>query len=189
MVIDEFDEILNTIYIAKKLHDMGKYEAVKESLFDVLEYDVYYENMYGLIENIFAYHDRQYSERHGIEVHVLSDPVIVDFYTLAGDYGKIHKIPDENNPYIKEAEEEAGRQLNFSYSVDWKLMAHTEPKRSYHSRIGVFLNTDDWIDIGCLAYGLIEMYEWFSDACSRLRDTLHKDGIITLQFPGEEVAA
>ena len=71
MAIDGFDEILNTIYIAKKLHDMGKYEAVKGSFYDVLEYDVYYENMLVLIENIFAYYDCTYYERHNVEVYIL----------------------------------------------------------------------------------------------------------------------
>lgn len=189
MVIDEFDEILNIIYIAKRLYDIGKYEVVEESFFDVLGYDAYYENMYGLIEDMFAYHDCEYYERHGIEVHILSDPVIIDFYTLAGEYGRLHKIPDENNPYIKEAEQEAGRQLDFSYCLEWRLMGHTEPKRPYHSRLGIFLYTDDWVDPGCLAYGLVEMYEWFSDACTRLREVLHKDETVVLQFPGEEVAA
>ena len=45
MVIDGFDEILNTVYMAKMLYDMGKYETVAESFFDVPAYDVYYENM------------------------------------------------------------------------------------------------------------------------------------------------
>ena len=188
MVIDGFDEILNTIYIAKKLYDLGKYEAVKKSLFDVLEYDVYYENMLVLIENIFAYYDCTYYERHNVEVHVLSDPVIVDFYTLAGEYGKIHKIPDGDNPYMKEAEQEVRSHLSFSYCIDWKLMGHTEPKRPYHSRLCVFFYQDEYIDLAWLAYGFIEIYEWFSDACIRLRDELHKDGADEVRFSGKEAA-
>ena len=188
MVIDGFDEILNTIYITKKLYDMGKYEAVKRSFFDVLEYDAYYENMLVLIENIFAHYDCTYYGRHNVEVHVLSDPVIVDFYTLAGEYGKLHKIPDEDNPYIKEAEQEVRSQLSFSYCIDWKLMGHTEPKRTNHSRLGVFFYQDEYIDLAWLAYGFLEIYEWFSDACIRLRDELHKDGADEVHFSGKEAA-
>ena len=47
MVIDGFDEILNTLYIAKRLYDMGRYEVVEANFFDIVDYDVYYENMYG----------------------------------------------------------------------------------------------------------------------------------------------
>ena len=88
MVIDGFDEILNTLYIAKRLYDMGRYEVAETNFFDTVDYDVYYENMYGLIENIFESYYCQYYERHGMEIHVLSDPVIVDFCLLAGEYGK-----------------------------------------------------------------------------------------------------
>lgn len=178
MEIDGFEEILNTVYIAKKLYDMGKYDLVTRNFYDVLCLDTYYENMYGLISNLFAYYDSRYFEFRGIELHVLSDPVIVDFYTLAGEYGRKHKISDEMNPYIGEAEEQVRRQLNFSYCLDWKLKGYTEPKRPFHSRLALFIYQDDWVDLGCLAYGLIEIYEWFSDACVRLRDILLENEVI-----------
>ena len=56
MAVDGFNEILNTVYIAKKLHGMGKYELVTDSFFDSLDYDVYFENMCTLIPNLFEYH-------------------------------------------------------------------------------------------------------------------------------------
>ncbi len=93
MDIDGFDEILNTLYIAKRLYDMGRYEVAEGNFYDTVDFDVYYENMYGLIGNIFESYDCQYYERHGMEIHVLSDPVIVDFCVLAGEYGKKHKSP------------------------------------------------------------------------------------------------
>ena len=67
-------------------------------------------------------------------------------------------------------------QLDFSYCVDWRLMGHTEPKRKHHSRLAVFIYQDDWVDLGCLAYALIEIYEWFSDACVNLREILNNVG-------------
>lgn len=189
MVIDGFDEILNTLYIAKRLYDMGRYEVAEANFFDMVDYDVYYENMYGLIENIFESHCCQYYERYGMEIHVLSDPVIVDFCILAGEYGKANKIPDEQNPYIHEARQEIGRHLNFSYCLDWRLMVHTEPKRSFHSRIGVLIYPDDYVDLGWLAYGLVEIYGWFSDACMQLRDILQKKEADVVKLPEGEVMA
>ena len=67
MVIDGF-EILNTLYIAKRLYDMGRYEVAEANFFDTVDYDVYYENMYGLIENIFENCYGQYYEKHGMEI-------------------------------------------------------------------------------------------------------------------------
>lgn len=171
MSIEGFDEILNTLYIAKELYDMGKYGLAKENFHDVLDYDFYFEDMYGLAWNVFKNCSCTYYDRQGMEVSVLSDPVVTDFCTLAGEYGKTNKIPDESNPYIREAEREVRERLNFSYCLDSKFMAHTG-ERASHSRIGIFIYQDDYVDPGSLAYGLIRIYEWFSDACTRLRNIL-----------------
>ena len=37
MVIDGFDEILNTLYIAKRLYDMGRYEVAEANFFDTVD--------------------------------------------------------------------------------------------------------------------------------------------------------
>ena len=98
MAVDGFNEIFNVIYIAKKLYDMRKYELVRSSFFDIVDYDVYYENMYGLMAGIFDYHRCSYYENQYIDLHILSDKVIVDFFILAGKYGRptispMQKIP------------------------------------------------------------------------------------------------
>ena len=173
MPVDGFNELFNVVYIAKKLHEMGKYELVKSSFFEYLEFDAYYENMYSLIENLFDYHRRNYYDRYCMELHVISDPVIVDFYVLAGKYGKRNNIADENNPYIKAAIQETRDNLHISHCLDWKLMGHTDPVRPYHSRLGLFISQDcGCLDLGVLAYRLIELYEWFAGMCVELRDML-----------------
>ena len=175
MAIDNFTEIFNMIYIAKKLHTMGKYNLIESNLYDALEYDVYFEGMYNLMGNLFEYHYCRYSESRGIELHVISDPVIVDFYTLAGEYGKRNGIPDDMNPYIKSAVKQAENYLNFSYCLDWILEGHTEPNRPFHSRLGLLISQDDYVDLGCLCYSLIEMYDWLSQHCVKLQTLLYDD--------------
>ncbi len=177
MAIDRFDSITNMLYIAKRLYDMGKYELIKQNFFDVLDYDVYYENLYGLIGDIFDYHHCNYSESRYNELHVFSDPVVVDFYTLAGEYGQRNNIPDARNPYIRGAEENARRHLNFSYCLDWTLMGHTKPRRKYHSRLGVLIYQDDYVDMGMLAYGLVEIYSWFSEQSTVLKNLLQREAM------------
>ena len=173
MSIDYFGEFLNVVYIAKTLHNMGRYELVKKSFSDRMDYDFYYGDMYDLIENLFEHHDCNYRERYNMEYHVLSDPVIVDFYILAGEYGRRNNIPDEINPYIKEAEKQANVHLNFSYCLDWKLVGHTKPRRPFHSRLGLFLYQDDYVNLGFLAYRLVELYDWFSRQCVELNILLY----------------
>jgi hypothetical protein len=173
MAVDGFNEIFNLIYIAKKLYDMRKYELVTESFFDVVEYDTYYEGMYGLMASIFEHHDCRFYENQYLDLHILSDKVIVDFYVLAGKYGKRNNIPDADNPYIKEAEQEVFDNLNISHCLDWKLMGHTEPRRPFHSRLGLFISQDcGCLDLGVLCYRLIEIYEWFADSCVELCNIL-----------------
>ena len=180
MAIDGFNELFNVVYIAKKLHDMGRYDLVKSGFFDSLDYDMYYESMYTLIHSIFEYHDCRCCEKQCIDVHILSDPVIVDFYVLAGQYGRLNNILDDDNPYIKAAKQETRNNLDFSYCLDWKLMGHTEPKRPFHSRLGLFISYDDYVDLGVLAYRLIELYEWFADKCDELNNILRDDNQITM---------
>ena len=169
MAIEGFNEILNIVYIAKKLHELGRYELVKRNFYDSLSQDAYYENMYSLISELFEYHYCRYYEDKNLELHVISDPVITDFYVLAGGYGKLRNIPDEDNPYIEAVEKTVHDKLNFSYCLDWMVMGHPNPKRPYHSRIGLFISQDDWVDLGLLAYRLIEIYEWYFDKRLELR--------------------
>ena len=176
MAIDNFTEVFNMVCIAKKLHDMDKYELVENSFYDTLEYDTYFESMYNLIGNLFEYHDCNYYESQYVDVQIFSDPVIVDFYVLAGKYGRRNNIKDENNPYIKAAENEAHDNLYISHCLGWRLVGHTEPKRPYHSRLELFISQEcGCLDLGVLAYALIEIYEWFSDKCVELSNILGED--------------
>lgn len=184
MAIEGFEEIFNTVYIAKKLYDIGKYDLVKVCFYDTIEYDTYYENMFCLLENLFEYQYSHFSDRRAIELRVMSDHVFVDFYLLAGEYGKRHHVADENNFYIKEAEKMINDNLNCTYSVECKMMWYTDPKRKSRTRLGVFIYQDDWVDLGGLAYALIEVYEWFSDKCTDLRKLLFDE-----EFAGKEATA
>ncbi|MBD5114611.1 MAG: hypothetical protein HDT46_05315 [Ruminococcaceae bacterium] len=184
MAIEGFEEIFNTIYIAKKLYDIGKYDLVKGCFYDTIECDTYYENMFYLLENLFEHQYCHFSDRRAIELRVISDQVIANFYLLAGEHGERHNIADENNFYIKEAEKIINDNLNYTYSVECKIMWYTDPKRKHRTRLGMFIYQDDWFDYGGLVYALIEVYEWFSNRCADLRKLLSDE-----EFAGKEVIA
>jgi len=172
MIIDGFIEIFNMVYIAKKLHEVGKGEIVSEKFGGTLSYDAYYENTYVLMDELFEYHSCHYHEYKNLELHVVSDPVIERFYVLAGEYGRQNNICDDENLYIKNARDEVRRWLDFSYCLGWTIAGHTKPKRKLHSRLGLFIYHDDHVDLGCLAYGLIEIFCWFEEQCEVLQDVL-----------------
>jgi len=172
MTIEAFHEIFNIVCICKKLHDMGKHELAVMSFDDILMYDTYYEGMHMMIDNLFDHSHCQYYDSKNLELHVLSDPVIVDFYILAGEYGRCHNIPDDANPFISRAKQQVQEQLNFSYCLDWMLMGHTAPKRPYHSRLGLLISLDGEVEIGCLAYRLLVIYDWFHEQGALLQKLL-----------------
>jgi hypothetical protein len=170
MDVDGFNEVIDLIYIAKKLYDMGKYDLVEKSFFDVLEYDTYYCGMYDLIGNLFEHSTLKYYEHRNFELHVLSDPVIVDFYKLAGQYGKLSGIPEGENTYLQNATAEVDKQFNISHCMSWMLMGHTEPNRPFHSRIGIIISHDcACCDIGIVGLRLINIYTWFDEQCDELK--------------------
>ena len=173
MEVDGYYEILHMFNIAKKLYDMGKYDLITKCFSDVPDYDDYYHGMYSLIEEFFEYSKDSYNEYRNFELNVLSCAEIVDFYILAGEYGKLSNIPNNNNPYIQEARKKVSDSLNISHCVDWVLMGHTEPKRPFHSRIAVIISHDcGCADIGVIAYRLIEIYEWYKQQCEELNAKL-----------------
>ncbi|MCM1060830.1 MAG: hypothetical protein NC452_11115 [Eubacterium sp.] len=184
MAIEGFDEIYNTVCIAKKLFDLEKYDLVKDSFYDTIDSDTYYENMFNLLENMFENQYIQFSDRRAIELRIMYDPVFTDFYQLAGEYGKRHHIADENNSYIKEAEKVINYNLNYTYSVECKMKWYTDPKRKHRTRLGVFIYQDDWVDFAGLVYALLEVYEWFSYKCNDLKKLLAAE-----EFAGKEVIA
>lgn len=173
MEIDGFRELLDMVYIAKTLHDMGKFELVTKSFGDTLEYDNYYNDIYDLIGNLFEHIDVKHYEHRNLELNVLSDNVIVDFYTLAGEYGKLNGVSDSDNGYIKSAQDEVNIQLDICHCLDWILAAHTEPKRPFHSRLGLIISHDcGCLDRGVLALRLIEIHKWFEEQCNELREKI-----------------
>jgi hypothetical protein len=53
----------------------------------------------------------------------------------------------------------------------------------------VFVYQEDYVDLGCLVYRLIELYEWFSDMRAELSNILHEDASGQLMFDMEATAA
>jgi hypothetical protein len=175
MEIEGFGNIIDMIYIVKRMYDLGRFELVKENFYDELSYDTYYENMYNVIENVFERYHCRCSEWRNTELHIISDPLFVSFYKLAGEYGKHHGIPDKKNRFIHDAEEKARDLFSFSYCLDFSLIGHTHPTRPFQSKLGLFISLDDYVDLTELAHGLIELYEWFTEQVTALKKLLADD--------------
>jgi len=160
--IEGFSEIISIIGIAKLLHDIGRFDIVKKQFMDVLAYDSWTEDMWGVITSVFS----------GFcggcdcetEIMVFTDDVISDYFVHAWEYGKKTGTPPDKNQYIIEAENEARQCLHFTYNMDWKLLGYTKSKRAARkSKLIVYACVYEFCEYDCLAYGLVYLYKWFKD--------------------------
>jgi hypothetical protein len=167
--IECFSEILSTVAIAKELHDINRFDIVREQFFDTLCHDSIYENMLGAIEKVFSEYHSNYDDGDELDCMVFSDDVISEYFVHAWEYGRLNKVPPAANPYIADAEREVKRRLNFTYNLNWNLLAYTKSKRAAKkSKLIVYTYTCEFYEYDHLAYGLIQLYKWFSDKCKAL---------------------
>jgi hypothetical protein len=170
MIIEGFDEIAGIITLAKELHDIGRYNVVRENFFDTLTYDSWVENMYGTISSVFSGFHNTYDCDYETDTMIFTDDVISDYYAYAWEFGKKTNTPYDKNPYAIEAKNEVSERLHFCYSMDWKLLGYTKTKKlAKKSRLIVFIGACECDCHTNLAYGLVKLYKWFSDKCAEFK--------------------
>ena len=161
--IEGFDSIISTLTLAKSLHDIDRFDIVKNQFFDVLCYDSYYENMLSTISEIFSGYESNYDECDYSEIMSFEDEVISTYFVNAWEFGKKHNLHYNHNPFASFARDEVRKWLHVSSCSSWKLSAYIRSKKSAKkSRIFVYIDTT----CGCnayenIAYGLVQLYAWF----------------------------
>lgn len=175
-----FEEFINIVYLLKLLYetDIGIFQRTVD-LNDMrfvpdegYYYDSFYETAYEISESLFEYTRGDYYDRHGISITVFSDPLIEEYFRLAGEYGKANGIAEAENPYFAQADEEMRRNFNFSYSMDWILKGYAEAKRPYQSRFALLIYEDGYVDICGVAVGLLRMYRFFKENVQEITEML-----------------
>lgn len=170
MEIEEFSEIMSIITLAKELHDIGRDDVVQEQFFDILSWDSYYENILGAISSIFSGFYSDYDDSSEEECMIFEDDVISSYFEMARAFGKKTNTPYNKNPYVTEAESEARKQLSFCYGIGWKMLGYTKTRKTAkQSKLIVSI-----CSCGCdchdhLAYGLIQLYKWFSEKVAEFK--------------------
>lgn len=168
MEIEGYDGIICTLSLAKNLHDIGRFDIVKQQFFDELSWDSFVTNVYGVIQSIFSGFYSDYEDCDEVEYMIFTDDYISRYYEIAWEYGRSHNVPHNENPFVREAANEANRWLSFCYSVDWKLLGYTKTRKTAKQsklivRAGICCECDVQ---GNLARGLVELYQWFADKCT-----------------------
>ena len=169
MEIEGFNEIMSIVRIAKQLHGIGKSDIIEKCFFDVLDYDDYWHNMYGLMESLYSGYYSTYDEYDDEERMIFTDDVISEYYVMAWKYGKQHKIPHILNPYVKAAEKEARKHFSYCYSLAWQLCGHTKTESAARkSKLIIYSCPCDSCGLDQLAYSLLTMHSWFKSQCEKL---------------------
>lgn len=169
MEIEGFGTILSSLTLAKNLHDIDRFDIVEQQFSDELCWDDYYQNLLGVMSSIFTGFDNSCDDYES-EVMVFTDDIISDYFVHAWEHGKLYNLSFDQNPYISQAREVVQRWLDFSYCVDWKLLAYAKTKRAARrSKLIVSL-----YQCGCnadfgVAFGLIKLYAWFRDKCAEFK--------------------
>jgi len=160
--IENFGEIIGIIGIAKFLHDIDRFDIVKERFLDTLSYDTWTENMWEVITSIFSGFCGGCNDE--TEIMKFTDDVITDYFIHAWEYGKKTNTPHGMNQYVIEAENEAHRCLNFTYNMDWRMLGYTKSRRAARkSKLVIYASAEEFCEYDCLAYGLVRLYKWFKD--------------------------
>ena len=170
MEIEGFSEVVGIIALAKGLHDAGRCDVVEKQFHDVISYEAWFENIYGAISSVFSGFYNGCDDEDETEVMVFTDAVISDYFTYAWEFGVKTNTPYDKNPYVRDAVNEADRQLNFCYSMGWKLLGYTKTKRaSRQSKLIVYVGMCECDCHTKLAYGLVQLYQWFTDKLAEFR--------------------
>jgi hypothetical protein len=170
MEIEGFDAILSTLSLAKDLYDIDRFDIVQRQFYNELCWDGYYENIVGVISSIFSGFDCIYDEESGSELMFFEDDVISEYFILVWEYGKLHKLPYNQNPYVDQAQNEVRRWLNFSNCVSWKLLAYTRTKKTAkQSKLLVRIYNCNCNAQEGVAHGLIQIYAWFANKCDEFK--------------------
>jgi hypothetical protein len=160
------------IGIAKLLHNIGRFDIVKERFIDVLSFDSWFENMWEVITSVFSGFRDDYDENNEMEKMIFTDDVISDYFIHAWEYGKKTDTPPDKNPYAVEAQNEANQCLNFTFNMSWKLLGYTKSKRAARkSKLIVYACAQEFCEHDDLAYGLVYLYKWFKDKCASFGDS------------------
>lgn len=189
-----FKDAIHIVYMVKQLKGLGKFNVIEYMQKYTLaeqgdtDFDTCYEAALSVIEGLFEYSKTKCNDDEFIETTILSDKVIVDYYLLAGEYGKCNGFTNENNPYFKSAEQEAASWFYFSYSLGWLLKGYTEPNRPFKSKLVILTYIDGEVDIIGVAIGIVGMYQFFRKKCDELRELLssstgNESGSVCAEFP------
>ena len=184
MEIEGFEAITDIVFLAKRLHDIGRHDIIRHFP-NELCWDNNFEAALTTLSMIFSDWHSNFDDDEQVETMVFEDELISDYFVRAWEYGQSHKQQYNNrpngqqpknlkaqkkrhyydqNPYVVNARAEVAGLLSFSNCVDWKLLGHTKTKElAKKSKLIVHMYSCSCCCHDVMANRLIHIYSWFKD--------------------------
>lgn len=170
MEIEGFNDIIGIITLAKELHDINRFDIVKDQFCETLCCDSWIEDMYGTVSSVFTGFYSNYDDGNESEIMIFTDDIISDYFTYAWVFGKKTGTPYDKNPFVSEAVQAVRRWFSFCYAMDWKLLGYTKTKKTARqSKLILYVGTCDCDCHNHLAYNLVQLYKWFADKVAEFK--------------------
>ena len=172
MEIEGYRDIITSVVLAKALYDYDRFDIVQKHFSDELCWDSSCVNIYSVMSYIFSGHESYYNEYQQIEHVMFWDDIISKYFTYAWEYGRRKKQPHAQNEYVTQAKHEINALFGGSCCVDWKLLAYVRTKKSAQQSkllISISGGCGSCELHGVIAYGLIQLHEWFKDKCNEFK--------------------
>ena len=170
MNFDEYEYAEDTLYFAKRLHDMGRYDIVEKYFSKNLDCDCHPENVHAVLSCLFGKSEIKIVDEYCYSA-ILSfrDSTVRRYYLEAHkNRGKIRKKHKENE-HVRNALEKTDECFSHTHCLEWRLNGQIGTKRAAASSgITAHINPDCNCDKEtALAYGLLETYAWFAENAKR----------------------
>ena len=171
MEIEGYDTIITSIILAKALHDYDRFDIVQKHFDDELCWDSCCFNIYNIMSHVFSGCESYYAENSETNHLTFWDDVISNYFTYAWEYGRRKNQPYIQNEYVAQAKQEINAWFSGSCCVEWKLLAYVRTKKTaQQSKLYISAGGCGNCDLqGVIAYGLIQLYEWFKDKCDEFK--------------------
>jgi len=128
--IDYFEFIMTPLAMLRLLRDYGKDGNLldryrKIELCEDLLMELHFEALNQAAEFVTGY----YLEEYECDKFIFSSEAMTEYYRLCREYGRRHKLPSKENPFVKKADIHVSERLHLNgYGYGWDLKIGTRHK-------------------------------------------------------------
>lgn len=167
------------LYLAKMVHDNPRLKKSWQNFDSIpLDEDTFYDLAMELATSVFQDTSIHYNEDSCVETWVLADPVIDRFCTLCSRLETEKELPEEVNPYRRNAEQMIRENFlldSYSYDYGWRLSPSDRGRQCI-----LFFAYDDFYGLSELPKAFLEILDGFQELNRQLEAELGLNKIVPI---------